>query len=137
MATWQVQRFMISSILDLVGDWRDSPDRALQGSFGTLGVPWKGAHDKGNSHHGNHRDDRRLRRYAHVPFRGWDSADGVPGVRRDACPVSGHADRGVLVRHGHSLQGSEETNALEEPVNFARILRRRERRPCREVWIEE
>src|SRR5215213_16560 len=137
MATWQMQRFMIPSILDLVGDRRDSPDRVLRGGFGTLRVPWKGAHDKDISHHGNHRDDRWLRRYAHVPFRGWEPADGVPGVCRDACFVSGHADRGVLVRHGQSLQGSEETNDLEEPVNVARILRRREGRPCREAWIEE
>src|SRR5215204_4747059 len=137
MATWQVQRFMISSILDLVGDWRDSPDRALQGSFGTLGVPWKGAHDKGDSHHVNHRDDRRLRRYAHVPFRGRYSADGVPGVRRDACPVCGHADRGVLVRHGQSLQGSEETNDLEGRTNLARNFQRREGLSCRKAWIEE
>jgi hypothetical protein len=43
MATWQMQRFMIPSILDLVGDRRDSPVRALQGGFGTLRVPWKGA----------------------------------------------------------------------------------------------
>jgi len=37
MATWQMRRFMLSSILDLVGDRRDSRDRALRGAYERLG----------------------------------------------------------------------------------------------------